>query len=107
MSKSDIPAMFYRVKRVLADCFPGAEVEHSYVPESPENYGGHTASVRDDRFSVVAGVRKDFAVVLSVFYVGYAYKVTSSALSDPSSKEIRKCLVELCTESFRKYCLDQ
>ena len=107
MSKSDIPAMFYRVKRVLADCFPGAEVEHSYTPESPENYGGHTASVRDGRFSVAVGVSKNFIVILSVFYVGYAYKVTSSALVDPSSKEIRECLVELCTESFRKYCLDQ
>lgn len=107
MSKSDIPAMFYRVKRVLADCFPGAEVEHSYVPESPETYGGHVASVRDGRFSVAGGVSKNFTVILSVFYVGYAYKVTSSALSDPSSKEIRECLVELCTESFRKYCLDQ
>lgn len=107
MSKSDIPAMFYRVKRVLADCFPGAEVEHSYVSESPENYGGHTASVRDGGFSVMVGVSENSTVVLSVFYVGYAYKVTSSALMEPSNKEIRECLVELCTESFRKYCLDQ
>ena len=100
MSKSDIPAMFYRVKRVLADCFPGTEVEHFYAPESPENYGCHTASVRDGRFSVMVGVSENSTVVLSVFYVGYA-------LSDPSSKEIRERLVELCTESFRKYCLDQ
>lgn len=107
MSKSDIPAMFYRVKRVLADCFPGTEVEHYYAPESPENYGCHTASVRDGRFSVMVGVSENSTVVLSVFYVGYAYKVTSSALSDPSSKEIRERLVELCTELFRKYCLDQ
>ena len=99
-----------RVGRVIADCFPGADIKFSrFMRLSKEFVDREAIDVITKNYVITAVVTKcedSSYVILSSYYFGRFSKTISPTLVNPSSEEIRKALVDVSVDSFKNYCLN-
>lgn len=100
-----------RVGRVIVDCFPEADMEFSRDKFSSKEYvAREMITAVSGRYVINAGVvkYKNFSkVFLACYYFNKCSNISSPVLFNPSSEEIRKALVSVSVDSFKKYCLEQ
>lgn len=111
-----VPANFVveltsRVGRVIVDCFPEADMEFSCDKSSSKEYvAREMITAVSGNYVINAAIvkYKNFSkVFIACYYFNKYSNISSSVLFNPSSEEIRKALVGVSVDSFKKYCLEQ